>query len=41
MFKVLDENGKIVVVEKINKSKHKHLSGREFTKDDKNVTFVK
>ena len=39
MYKVLDQDGNKVTVEKVDKKLHKHISWREFTKDD-NVTFV-
>lgn len=41
MFDVLDKDGKKITVEKVDMKKHFHLSWREFTKDDKNVAFVK
>ena len=34
MFKVLDTNGKKIIVDKVDKTKHRHVSGREFTKDE-------
>lgn len=41
MFNVLDKDDKKITVEKVDIKKHRHLSGREFTKEDKNITFAK
>lgn len=35
MFKVLNELWEIIVVSKIDTTKHRHLSWREFNSDDK------
>ena len=34
MFKVLDQDGNKITVEKVDITKHKHLSWREFTKEE-------
>lgn len=39
MFNVLDKDGKKIKVAKVDTKLHKHISGRDFTKDD-NVEFV-
>lgn len=39
MFNVLNQNGKKIKVEAIDVKLHRHVSGREFTKDDK-VKFI-
>lgn len=40
MYRVLNEKGKVEIVEVVDAKKHKHLSWRDFTKDD-NVKFAK
>lgn len=40
MYNVLNEKGEKIVVEAIDKTKHKHLSGRAFTDKD-GVKFTK
>lgn len=40
MYKVLNEDNKVIVVESVDIKKHRHLSGREFTKDDNIKTSV-
>lgn len=39
MYKVLDQDDKKIIVDKVDIKKHRHISGREFTKDD-NVKFI-
>lgn len=39
MFNVLNEDGVKIQVEKVDTKIHKHVSGRDFTKDD-NVEFI-
>ena len=41
MYKVLDSKGNAITVAKVDVSKHRHRSGREFTKSEFPSTMVK
>ena len=41
MYKVLDKNDKKIITDKVDARIHRHISGREFTKDEFPAKVIK